>query len=312
MVVGVASNASVIPSTASCGYLDLYRYAHHGRQLQFAHRTEIDGRPTALCAFQGRLLVAVGKILRIYDLGKRKVLRKCECRSIPHCIVHLETQGERILMADVQESFHFARYLFQENRIVIFADDTIPRFITASMMLDFNTCAGGDKFGNLFVVRLGEDAVEELDDDATGARLLYEKPVNNGAPYKFERVAEFHVGDLVTSVQKCVMVAGGPELIFYSTLLGSLGMLVPLQSEEEVAFFVSLEMHLRNEKVPLCGRDHLWYRSSFVPVKAVTDGSLVEQFDALPSDRKRSVAEALGRTSAEVSRRIEQVRSRAF
>lgn len=32
----------------------------------------------ALCQFQGRLLVGMGKILRIYDIGKRKMLRKCE------------------------------------------------------------------------------------------------------------------------------------------------------------------------------------------------------------------------------------------
>ena len=28
--------------------------------------------------FQGRLLVGVGKLLRIYDIGKKKMLRKCE------------------------------------------------------------------------------------------------------------------------------------------------------------------------------------------------------------------------------------------
>ena len=28
--------------------------------------------------FQGRLLAGVGRLLRIYDLGKKKLLRKCE------------------------------------------------------------------------------------------------------------------------------------------------------------------------------------------------------------------------------------------
>jgi splicing factor 3B subunit 3 len=43
-------------------------------------QTEIDGVPLALCAFQGKLLVGVGNILRIYDLGKKKLLRKCESK----------------------------------------------------------------------------------------------------------------------------------------------------------------------------------------------------------------------------------------
>ena len=45
-----------------------------------AAQTPVDGIPSALCPFQGRLLVGVGSTLRIYDLGKRKLLRKCEMR----------------------------------------------------------------------------------------------------------------------------------------------------------------------------------------------------------------------------------------
>ena len=31
-----------------------------------------------MLAFQGRLLVGVGRFLRVYDMGKKKLLRKCE------------------------------------------------------------------------------------------------------------------------------------------------------------------------------------------------------------------------------------------
>ena len=41
-------------------------------------QTPIEEQPTALCAFQGKLLVAMGHVLRIYDLGKKKLLRKCD------------------------------------------------------------------------------------------------------------------------------------------------------------------------------------------------------------------------------------------
>lgn len=34
--------------------------------------------PLAIAPFQGRVLVGVGKLLRIYDMGKKKLLRKCE------------------------------------------------------------------------------------------------------------------------------------------------------------------------------------------------------------------------------------------
>lgn len=41
-------------------------------------QTPVEDVPLAIAPFQGRVLVGVGKLLRIYDLGKKKLLRKCE------------------------------------------------------------------------------------------------------------------------------------------------------------------------------------------------------------------------------------------
>jgi len=38
----------------------------------------VEDLPAAITPFQGRLLVGVGRYLRIYDCGKKKLLRKCE------------------------------------------------------------------------------------------------------------------------------------------------------------------------------------------------------------------------------------------
>ena len=37
-------------------------------------------------------------------------------------------------------------------------------------------------------------------------------------------------------------------------------MLVPFTSNEDHDFFQHLEMHMRGENPPICGRDHLSYR----------------------------------------------------
>lgn len=60
--------------------------------------------------------------------------------------------GNRIVVSDVQESFHFVRYRHQENQLIIFADDTSARWLTCATMLDYNTMAGADKFGNISIV----------------------------------------------------------------------------------------------------------------------------------------------------------------
>jgi CPSF A subunit region. len=46
--------------------------------MEFVHKTSVDEVPYAMCPFQGALLVGVGRYLRLYDLGKKKLLRKCE------------------------------------------------------------------------------------------------------------------------------------------------------------------------------------------------------------------------------------------
>ena len=62
------------------------------------------------------------------------------------------TMGNRVVVADIQESFHFVRYKRAENQLIVFADDTNPRWITAMCLLDYDTVAGADKFGNITVV----------------------------------------------------------------------------------------------------------------------------------------------------------------
>ena len=96
--------------------------------MELVHKTLVEDVPCALCPFQGRLLVTVGKVLRIYDLGKRKLLRKCEQKNFPNFLVSLSTTGDRIVAGDVAESFHFVKYKRHENQLNIFADDSIPRY----------------------------------------------------------------------------------------------------------------------------------------------------------------------------------------
>lgn len=51
-------------------------------------------------------------------------------------------------------------------------------------MVDYDTVAGGDKFGNFFVNRLPASVSEESDDDPAGGRLLYEKGYLGGAAHR--------------------------------------------------------------------------------------------------------------------------------
>ncbi|CEG40787.1 pre-mrna-splicing factor rse1 [Plasmopara halstedii] len=308
-IVGTVKKLQLHPQKAVAGgCLRVYRLVE-GMQLVLVHTTEIDDIPHAMCEFQGRLLVSVGRALRIYDLGKKKMLRKCENRNFPSILVELKALGDRIYASDMHESFHFVKYKKDENQLVIFADDCVPRFITSSVLLDYDTLCGADKFGNIFISRLPSEVSDEID-NPTGNRILWDSGLLNGAPNKLEQVAQFHVGDVVTSMVRTTLVPGGSEAIIYATIMGRIGVLIPFTSREDVDFYSHLEMYMRQEQPPLCGRDHLSYRSYYIPVKNITDGDLCEQFSTLSVEKQARVAEDLDRTPAEVLKKLEDIRNR--
>lgn len=125
VVVGTAKDLTLHPRRSSACYLHVYRLLD-GR-LQLLHKTEVEEVPLAMCEFHGRLLVGVGRSLRLYELGKKRLLRKCENKTFPTMITKLQTNGDRVYVGDMTESVHFVKYKRVENALVVFADDTVPR-----------------------------------------------------------------------------------------------------------------------------------------------------------------------------------------
>lgn len=149
----------------------------------------------------------------------------------------------------MQESIFFAAYKPPENRLIVFADDGQPRWITCSTMVDYDTVAAGDKFGNVFINRLSRQISEEVDNDPTGAGVLHEKAFLAGAPHKTSMLAHFNVGDILTSIHKVALVAGGRDVLLYTGFSGTVGILVPFVSSEDVDLCVSSALPCRTLQV---------------------------------------------------------------
>lgn len=216
VVVGVVKNLKLETQGTSASFLNTYRMVGSGEgdrrtQLELVHKTEVDGIPGAVQGFNGRLLAGVGKFLRLYDLGKRKLLRKCENKQIPNHVVDIQTMGHRIVVCDARESFMFVRYKAAENRLVLFADDTQPRWLTKCAILDYSTVAGVDKFGNITIVRLPANVTDDIDEDPTGTKSLWDRGLLNGASQKVEIMANYYIGETALSLQRAVLTPGGSE-----------------------------------------------------------------------------------------------------
>lgn len=308
--VGVAKDLVVYPNRrCKEGYVYVCRFVEEGRKLEFMSSMRVDGIPTALAAYQGRLLVGLGSSLMIYDLSKinNTLVKKCENSAFPSVIVTISTFGERIIVGDIQESFHYVKYNRPDNSLTIIVDDVIPRWITSAETLDYSTVAGSDKFGNIFILRV-PDKVAHFENDLSSSRFSWESGHKTGAPYKLDSICSFYTGETVTNVKKVQLTQGCAEVLIYTTITGTVGALIPLSTRADVEFFARLELLLRQECPPLCGRDHLAYRSSFFPLKNVIDGDLCEMYATLDQDKQRYIAEDLELTPFELQRKIEEIR----
>ncbi|CEN59285.1 Putative Pre-mRNA-splicing factor rse1, variant [Aspergillus calidoustus] len=310
LVIGTAKDMTVNPPSSAGGYIHIYRFQEDGKELEFIHKTKVEEPPLALLAFQGRLVAGIGSLLRVYDLGMKQLLRKCQAIVVPKTIVGLQTQGSRIVVSDVRESITYVVYKYQENVLIPFVDDSIPRWTTSTAMVDYETTAGGDKFGNLWLLRCPKKISEEADEEGSGAHLIHDRGYLQGTPHRLELMIHVYTQDIPTSLHKTQLVAGGRDILVWTGFQGTIGMLVPFVSREDVDFFQSLEMQLASQCPPLAGRDHLIYRSYYAPVKGVIDGDLCEMYFLLPNDTKMMIAAELDRSVREIERKISDMRTR--
>lgn len=326
IVVATSVNQTLLPPSSTGGFVYTFsvkRLKGGPASVELVHRTSTDGAPSAIVSFNGKLLACVGRQLRLYELGKKQLLRKSSTeidylRRVTK-VVHIG--GDVILVGDAGESVSYLKFEARKNAFTPFCNDVMRRQITSVEPLDNRTVIGGDKFGNIFVSRIPPETAEQLTDNvlvnnqenflgASGARLT--------------TVCEFYVGDIVTSFQKGTFVINGTESVIYTGIEGTVGLLVPLITNIETDFLLKLETLLRKHfdvsfedfgsgkyTPSIVGREHLKFRGYYNPVKNVIDGDYVEKFYDLDSATKIKIAGQLDRTPKEVERKIYDLRNRA-
>ena len=194
------------------------------------------------------------------------------------------------------------------------AFDTIPRFITCACPLDYNTIAGGDKYGSIFVLRVPNN-VDPIDFTVGVPENLWNQGTTRESFQKNNRLdslAQYYVGHVVTSIVKKPLVLGGNDMLVYSTILGGIGTLMPFILPDKVEFFESLQSHLRKEVEFLCGWRHVAYRSYFAPVQNVIDGDLCELYSLLPFSKQKEIATELDATPKEILKWVDEMRTKCY
>ena len=94
---------------------------------------------------------------------------------------------------------------------------------------------------------------DEVDEDPTGNKALWDRGRLNGASQKADVLANFLVGETVTSLQRATLIPGGSESLVYTTLSGGVGIIVPFTSHEVSAVFDRLQDSYCQVQVEIVG-----------------------------------------------------------
>ncbi|GMM58310.1 U2 snRNP complex subunit [Maudiozyma humilis] len=286
---------------------------------------------SALASFRGMLLASVHRSLVLFALGKKQLLRRFAAPLAPSAahVTCLAVRGDALVAAgDLRESVTVYRHSQAEGDPTFFpvACDSVSRHVTALAFLDDWTLAGGDRAGNVWCLRVPPAAhapLGEADSPAQLWRRREDKRLGGNlmeAPFRLELANHFYLNDIVTSLAVVRDVQrSGRELLVYTGLQGSIGVLVPVLSSGEARLLRGLEgaverleesadavtapedvTVLASRKVPavegrytLVGRDHSSYRGYYAPVRNVIDGDLCETFFDLPPLEQRLVCAAM-------------------
>lgn len=320
LFVGTGASMQPLSGESLGGCIHLYRL--HYMQLpdapepsvylELLHKTLMQYPPRAMIPYKGRVLAGVGRELVIFDVGLRQLLRKTVCRNCTDTVITaVSATGSHITVSDARESVTYVKYSQEENTLLRFADDVIARYVTCMQMVDYDMVAAGDRFGNVFLLRCPDDASKDADSEGAYALLKTQRGYLSGAANKLQLLSHFYVQDIPIGIHKTPLVPGGQDVILWTGLQGTIGILAPLSSRLDVEFFHKLEGHVRSVDDPLLGRDHLMYRSYYVGVKGCIDGDLCERFLALPKNKKAEIAGLMETTVRQITKKLNTARARA-
>lgn len=74
------------------------------------HKTIVDDIPYSLSLWKGKLLAGVGHCLRVYEMGKKKLLKKAELKELNSPVINIQYFGDRIFCGEMADSVHVFKF----------------------------------------------------------------------------------------------------------------------------------------------------------------------------------------------------------
>ena len=327
LVVGGAVDANVATRTGSKYALKVFRVLKNTVTLSYEVETEY--LPTFIClgAASGTIAVAMGSLLRLYDVSEKTMLRISDFSgfSTASPISKISCMGNRLFVGHATNFLTVLKINQGTNSMeLLAADNSQPSFVTALAALSSNTVGGGDIFGNAFITTIPEWIEDGMGEDGNGGGGNGEEAssvvkaatttsmhggeesgakdllglVGSESSGKGEVTVRSHyyLGGAVVKMAPVNLGFRTQTVLLASSAHGTFSALFPLRTSEDITFMRQLEESVRQvweHKQNLCNRSHRSYRSCYEPTKGTIDGDLCLLFTKLDKDDKEDVAKAI-------------------
>ncbi|AGO11097.1 AaceriAFR382Wp [[Ashbya] aceris (nom. inval.)] len=228
-------------------------------ELLALHDTVAGSTVHAMCPFHDKLLVPLANALVMYGLGKKQLLKKSISylpTSVTKVVALDQWNGVRVAVGDIHESVTLLQFDERKNQLIPVADDVTKRHVTVIKFVDECTVIGGDRFGNIWLLRLPLEYDRQIKEGVDGYLLTLNTAIPSNireCVFKWQLLNHFYINDIPMSFH----LVASPQLadrasILYTGLQGTIGYLIPLITRREIEFFDSLEQAMRDA-------DYLFY-----------------------------------------------------
>ncbi|SCU86901.1 LAFA_0E03664g1_1 [Lachancea sp. 'fantastica'] len=225
--------------------------------IKFVHDTAVGESIHAIASFSDKLLVPCSNNLILYGMGQKQLLKK-SISPVPPSISKITSVctwgSDRVAVGDIHESVTLFIFDKKLDQFIGLADDVVKRHVTTITFLDKSTVIGGDRFGNVWVLRVPARIEKLINEEYSFFASKYERKDSNElprnimeCPCKWDVLNHFYINDIPISFQ----VVKGLDLsdracVLYTGLQGTIACLVPLLTKNEIEFYHALEDTLRN------------------------------------------------------------------
>ncbi|SCV02086.1 LANO_0F15104g1_1 [Lachancea nothofagi CBS 11611] len=220
--------------------------------LEFIHDTIVDDKINSMVSFRDKLLVPLMGNIVLYAMGRKQLLKKSISitpPSITKVVCVRQWEDQRVAIGDIHESVTLFLFDKRLNQFISLADDVVKRHVTALEFLDRSTVIGGDRFGNIWVLRVPQDIEKMIDEEYAYFLSKFHKNNNSEisrnimeCPCKLDLANHFYANDIPISfsVVRNLQMSDRTSVI-YAGLQGTIGCLKPLVTKSEVEFMHKLQ-----------------------------------------------------------------------